>query len=71
VAAKLAPLRQDLQRTRSELQAHEGDGVVEGGQLVLVPTDKPISEWEPVARRDVPNMYWVWKGDLFADSAAA
>ncbi len=29
-----------------------------GGYLVLVDTNKPIKEWQPVAKREVPWVMW-------------
>jgi len=51
---------------RRQLKADASDVVAHGGVVVLVPTDKPISEWAPIAKRSVTNVEWTWKENLFA-----
>lgn len=66
VAKELDVVKRDLQATRGQLKAEARDIVARGGVVVLVPTDKPIHEWDPVARRELSHVNWVWKEDLFA-----
>ena len=50
---------------RSQLEADKSNVVARGGVIVLVQTDKPIAEWEQLASRELANVEWVWKEDLF------
>ncbi|GAB7339036.1 hypothetical protein MBLNU457_5698t2 [Dothideomycetes sp. NU457] len=67
VAKKLDVVKRDLQDMRGQLNAQAEDKVAHGGVVVLVPTDKPIHEWDPIARRELSHVDWVWKEDLFAE----
>lgn len=58
-------VRDDLEEARKEVtQDGTGDLVCQGGIIVLVPTDKPISEWQPIAGLELPHVMWHWPSGL-------
>jgi len=60
VETKVAEVEEELNKARATLEINE-DGIVDRGALVvLVPTDKPIHEWEPIAQRHLPDVVWLW-----------
>jgi len=63
-------LKQEVQKARSLVEVDRGNVVARGGVVVLVQTDKPIAEWEQLASRELTNVEWVWKEDLFSASKA-
>jgi len=67
VTKKLQVVKHDLQAMRGQLKAEAGGNVAHGGVVVLVPTDKPIHEWDPIATRELSHVEWIWKEDVFAE----
>ncbi|KAI6894247.1 hypothetical protein KC334_g12287 [Hortaea werneckii] len=43
-------------------QANPDSLTANGGEIWLVPTYKPIEEWQPIAKREVPyGVQWEWQ----------
>lgn len=38
-----------------------GCQTAKGGSIVLVPTDKDIKDWQPMASRELPELEWSWE----------
>jgi len=32
----------------------------QGGSIVLVPTDREIKDWQPIASRELPGLQWAF-----------
>ena len=60
VEAQAAVVDVELAKARKELRGVSQGQVCQGGLIVLVPTDKPINEWQAIAERDLPSVEWIW-----------
>ncbi|KAF2154095.1 2, 3 cyclic phosphodiesterase [Myriangium duriaei CBS 260.36] len=56
--SKIPALLQDFDRAKSIFKPTRDGTVAIGGSVVLVPTDKEIDQWKPIARREVPGLVW-------------
>ncbi|KAK3696550.1 hypothetical protein LTR37_017892 [Vermiconidia calcicola] len=41
-------------------EAKQGAASAKGGAIWLVPTFKDVDDWQPVAKRELPDMEWSW-----------
>ena len=58
-ADKMCPaLVQDFARAKAVFKPKRDGTVATGGTIVLVPTDKEIPQWKPIASRQVPWLAW-------------
>lgn len=43
-------------------QANPDSLSTKGGEIWLVPTSKPLAEWQPIAKREIPyGVQWEWQ----------
>ncbi|PNS19871.1 Phosphoribosylaminoimidazole-succinocarboxamide synthase [Sphaceloma murrayae] len=57
---KIPGVLQDLVRAKAILKPARDGTVARGGVIVLVPTDKEIEQWKPIASRKVDDVVWRW-----------
>lgn len=63
VESQKSTIEKEIAEVRAELLKSSDDGknvVCEGGVIVLVPTYKPIDEWEPIGQRELSHIRWEW-----------
>ena len=64
VAAKTPAVMDDLRKVRQDVGNDKENGwCCKAGSVILVPTDKPINEWNEIAIRHMPLIEWYWKLD--------
>ncbi|KAG8625994.1 hypothetical protein KVT40_006395 [Elsinoe batatas] len=55
---KIPGVLQDLVRAKAILKPSRDGTVSKGGSIVLVPTDREIGQWKPIASRPLPEVVW-------------
>ena len=45
---------------RSAMEEEPKALTAKGAEIWLVPTYKPLSEWQPIAQRKLDDIEWVW-----------
>lgn len=55
---KIPALLQDFDRAKAIFKPARDGTVAVSGSVVLVPTDREIDQWKPIARREVPGLVW-------------
>ena len=58
VRGKLGEVEKTVQEAKKQ---HPGSTSAKGAAIWLVPTFKPIEEWQPIAKRDLPRVEWSWE----------
>lgn len=56
--AKLSEIKEAIHGAQAEV---DGCKTAKGGSIVLVPTDKEIKDWKPIASIELPGLEWEWE----------
>ncbi|KAL1306642.1 hypothetical protein AAFC00_005318 [Neodothiora populina] len=69
VREQIEAIQQDVHNASRHLSTDDQGVVATGGSLVLVDTSKPISQWQIVAERELPQLRWMspWAKSGFDD----
>lgn len=58
IRSKLDEINAKIQEVK---QGKQGCKTARGAEIWLVETFKDIEDWQPVARRQLPNVEWSWE----------
>ena len=57
IESKLGDVKAKIEEVKKE---SSGCTTATGGSIWVVPTFKDVGEWQPIGKRELPDVEWIW-----------